>query len=67
MAFNYTASITFSSSYATTDYAIVLTAVSDDRSFLITNKLINGFGVDSDSATSMTDDVYWIAIPYNNP
>lgn len=67
IAFNYTASVDFSSSYTTTGYAISLTAVSDARAFTITNKRTNGFNVNSNSGTPMTDDVYWVAVPYNNP
>lgn len=67
LAFNYTVSVTFSSSYTTTDYSIALTPASDVRSFTITNKRMGGFNVDSNSGTPMTDNVYWIAIPYNNP
>lgn len=67
MTFNYTASVNFSSSYTTTGYAISLTAVSDARAFTITNKRTNGFNVNSNSGTPMTDDVFWIAVPYNNP
>ncbi len=67
LAFNYTASVNFSSSYTTTGYSISLTPASDVRSFSITNKRFNGFSVDSNSGTPMTDDVYWIVVPYNNP
>lgn len=66
MAFNYTASVSFSSSYANSSYAISLTPVSDNRAFTITNKRSNGFNVNSNSGTPMTDDVLWIVVPYNN-
>jgi len=65
--FNYTASVAFSSSYSTIGYSITLTPETDVRSFSITNKRIDGFNIDSNSATPMTDDVYWIVVPYNNP
>jgi hypothetical protein len=67
MAFNYTASVNFSSSYSTGNYSIAITPAGDIRNFTITNKRLNGFNVDTNSGTPMTSDVYWIAIPYNNP
>jgi len=67
MAFNYTASVNFSSSYSTGNYSIAITPAGDIRNFTITNKRLNGFNVDTNSGTPMTSDVYWIVIPYNNP
>jgi hypothetical protein len=66
MAFNYTASVAFSSSYLNTNYSLALTPATDVRSFTITSKRTNGFNVNSNSATAMTDDVYWVVVPYNN-
>lgn len=66
MSFNYTASVAFSSSYMNTNYSLALTPATDVRSFTVTNKRTNGFNVNSNSGTPMTDDVYWVVVPYNN-
>lgn len=67
LALNYTASVNFNTAYLNTSYAITITAASDVRNFSITNKTFNGFSVDTNSGTPMTNDVYWVAVPYNNP
>ena len=67
MTLEYTASVTFSSSYSNMNYSVLLTPTSDARSFSITNKGTGGFNVDTNSSTAMTGDVYWVIVPYNNP
>lgn len=67
LALNYTASVNFNTAYLNTLYAITITAASDVRNFSITNKRADGFSIDTNSGTPMTNDVYWVAVPYNNP
>lgn len=67
LALNYTASVNFNTAYLNTSYAITITAASDVRNFSITNKTFDGFSIDTNSGTPMTNDVYWVAVPYNNP
>ena len=64
---NYTAYVNFNTAYPNMLYAITITAASDVRDFSITNKSLGGFNIDTNSATSMTDDIYWVTVPYNNP
>lgn len=63
----YTSSVTFSSSYSNNSYAISLTCGADVRTLSVTNKTVSGFKINSNSSTTMTDNVYWIAVPHNNP
>lgn len=63
----YTSSVSFSSSYSTNSYSISLTCGSDVRTLSVINKSVSGFGINSNSQDAMTDNVYWIAIPNNNP
>ena len=67
LALNYTASVNFNTAYPNMLYAITITAASDVRDFSITNKSLGGYNIDTNSATSMTDDIYWVTVPYNNP
>jgi hypothetical protein len=64
---NYTASVSFNSNYDDTSYSVSLTCGADVRTLSLTNKQTSGFTVNSNSTSPMTDDVYWITIPYNNP
>jgi hypothetical protein len=64
---NYTASVSFNSNYDDTSYSVSLTCGADVRTLSLTNKQTSGFTVNSNSSSPMTDDVYWITIPYNNP
>lgn len=63
----YTSSVTFSSSYSNNSYAISLTCGADVRTLSVTNKTVSGFEINSNSSTTMSDNVYWIAVPHNNP
>lgn len=63
----YKSSVSFSSSYSNNSYAISLTCGVDVRTLSIANKTVSGFEINSNSSTAMTDNVYWIAVPYNNP
>jgi hypothetical protein len=64
---NYTASVSFNSNYDDTSYSVSLTCGADVRALSLTNKQTSGFTVNSNSTSPMTDDVYWLTIPYNNP
>lgn len=64
---NYTASVLLSSSYLNSSYAVSLTCGADIRTLSVTNKTPSGFNINSNSTSAMTDDVYWVTIPYNNP
>lgn len=64
---NYTASVLLSSSYLNSSYAVSLTCGADVRTLSVTNKTPSGFNINSNSTSAMTDDVYWVTIPYNNP
>lgn len=64
---NYTASVSFNSNYGDTSYSVSLTCGADMRMLSVTNKQTSGFTVNSNSTSVMTDDVYWVTIPYNNP
>lgn len=63
----YTSSVTFSTSYSNSSYAITLTCGSDIRTLTVISKLSSGFTVSSNSTNAMTDSIYWICVPYNNP
>lgn len=63
----YTSSVAFSSSYSSNSYSVSLTCGSDVRTLSVINKSVSGFGINSNSQDAMTDNVYWIAIPNNNP
>lgn len=64
---NYTSSVSFNSNYDNTSYSVSLTCGADMRTLSVTNKQTSGFTVNSNSTSVMTDDVYWVTIPYNNP
>lgn len=64
---NYTASVLLSSSYLNSSYAVSLTCGADVRMLSVTNKTPSGFNINSNSTSAMTDDVYWVTVPYNNP
>lgn len=64
---NYTASVVLSSSYLNDLYAVSLTCGADIRTLSVTNKTPSGFNINSNSTSAMTDDVYWVTVPYNNP
>lgn len=64
---NYTASVLLSSSYLNNSYAVSLTCGADVRTLSVTNKTPSGFNINSNSTSAMTDDVYWVTVPYNNP
>lgn len=64
---NYTASVLLSSSYLNSSYAVSLTCGADVRTLSVTNKTPSGFNINSNSTSAMTDDVYWVTVPYNNP
>jgi len=66
MAFTYVNTVNFSYGFPNTSYAISLTAASDIRNFSITNKRTGSFDISTNSSSPMTDDVYWIAVPYNS-
>jgi hypothetical protein len=63
---NYTASVLLSSSYLNDLYAVSLTCGADIRTLSVTNKTPSGFDINSNSTSAMTDDVYWVTVPYNN-
>jgi hypothetical protein len=63
----YTSSVTFSTAYANTSYSVTLTCGSDIRTLTVISKLSTGFTVSSNSTSAMTDNVYWVCVPYNNP
>lgn len=63
---NYTASVLLSSSYLNDLYAVSLTCGADIRTLSVTNKTPSAFDINSNSTSSMTDDVYWVTVPYNN-
>jgi hypothetical protein len=60
----YTSSIVFSSAYIDNSYAITVTG-EDARAWTIQNKSNTGFTINSNSSTSLTGPVYWIATPFN--
>lgn len=64
---NYTASVLLSSSYLNDLYSVSLTCGADIRTLSVTNKTPSGFDINSNSTSAMTDDVYWVTVPYNNP
>lgn len=63
----YTSSVTFSSSYSNNSYAVSLTCGADVRTLSVTNKTVSGFEINSNSSSTMSDNVYWITVPHNNP
>lgn len=63
---NYTASVLLSSSYLNSSYAVSLTCGADIRTLSVTNKTPSGFNINSNSTSAMTDDIYWVTVPYNN-
>lgn len=63
----YTSSVTFSSSYSNNSYAVSLTCGVDVRTLSVTNKTVSGFEINSNSSSTMSDNVYWITVPHNNP
>lgn len=63
---NYTASVLLSSSYLNDLYSVSLTCGADIRTLSVTNKTPSGFDINSNSTSAMTDDVYWVTVPYNN-
>lgn len=63
----YTASVLLSSSYSNDLYAVSLTCGADIRMLSVTDKTPSGFNINSNSTSAMTDDVYWVTVPYNNP
>lgn len=64
---NYTASVSFNTSYSNNSYAVTLTCGADNRNLSVTNKTVSGFRVNSNSTSVMTDNIYWVSVPYNNP
>ena len=63
----YTSSVTFATAYSDNSYAVTVTCGSDIRTLTIISKSSTGFTVSSNSTTPMTDSIYWMCVPYNNP
>jgi hypothetical protein len=63
----YTSSVTFTTAYSNNSYAVTVTCGSDIRTLTIISKSSTGFTVSSNSTTPMTDSIYWMCVPYNNP
>jgi len=59
----YSASVTFSTSFANTNFAVVVTG-EDARSWTIQNKTAGGFTVNSNSNTVLTGTTYWTCTAY---
>ena len=58
-----TASVTFTSNFPNTNYAIVVNG-EDERSWTSSNKTISGFTINANTNSSFTGLVYWIAKQY---
>jgi hypothetical protein len=58
-----TASITFSTAFSNTNYAVVITGV-DARSWTVENKQTTGFRINSNSTTALSGDTYWVVTAY---
>ena len=58
-----TASVSFSSAFANTNYAVVVTG-EDSRAWIIQNKTVNGFVINSISSTALTGTTYWTCTAY---
>ena len=62
----YVANVNFGTAYPNVNYSISVIG-SDARTFTIENKLVGGFRVNTNSNVILDGNVYWMAIPYNNP
>jgi len=60
-----TSSVTFGSAFANNNYAVTVTG-EDARAWTIQSKTSAGFQINSNSDTTLTGPVYWIATPFNN-
>lgn len=56
----YTYDVIFGTSLSSTDYAVVITG-GDARSWTVENQTASGFRINSNSNTSLSYSVYWIA------
>jgi len=62
-----TASVTFGTAFSNTNYSIsVLGQKSDSRSWTIESQATSNFVINSNSNSSLTNPVFWIATPFNN-
>jgi hypothetical protein len=62
----YVANVSFATAYSNTDYSISVIG-GDARTFTVDNKLVGGFRINTNSGVALGANVYWMAIPYNNP
>jgi hypothetical protein len=63
----YQAIVTFGTPYPNTNYAISVVGENNNaRSWTIESKGVNQFTINSNSDVALSDNVFWIATPYNN-
>lgn len=58
-----TASVTFTTAFANTNYSIVVTG-SDARIFTVESKTTSGFTINTNAAEALTGDVFWQCMEY---
>ena len=62
----YITTVSFNSVYPNSNYSVSVIGA-DARVFTAESKLPGGFRINTNSNVPLTGNVYWMAIPYNNP